>query len=349
MRLQLVHANRHIIWERILNNGTALAISPRYASATIDLALNPGETLSALLLTSSARIKVVEFTSTCTSRAEWALTLTQHMLPAIIARLPHARHFVLYKMSQRFQFTLLHAAHRQITTLELHNSVFRSFGYTMRQVSLESLETLLLFDDSSSSLDFLTRVVMFLDAPYLTTLTIGNCLSGNSLAIRDTVRAFSRKLTNLHLLDQIRPTDEDASEGTALPPLALLRNLELEASWAGLYLSATGASFPSLHSLVLHSPPEHIMAGLPGFDWVMFRDGLLPIASHLKTLECCYRAHDHHLRDSFRDLVAERLAALGPPLPDDLTIIEGLRDPLPTSPPTQESIAVSTTWDAWEG
>ncbi|KAL0057804.1 hypothetical protein AAF712_015547 [Marasmius tenuissimus] len=208
LRLQLRHVDRQNIWELISKKGTTPEITPRYTSAIIDLALNPGEVLSALLLTPTAAIKVVEFTSSACNRVEWALTLTQHMLSAIVIHLPGAHHFVLYEMSLRFQFTLLHAAHRQITTLELHNTNLWSYGYTMRQVSLETLHTLHLFSNISPSLDFLLRVVMFIDAPFLTTLTIGNCLSGNPLAIHDTVKAFSRKLTRLHLLNETGPTGE---------------------------------------------------------------------------------------------------------------------------------------------
>ncbi|KAL0057667.1 hypothetical protein AAF712_015680 [Marasmius tenuissimus] len=345
MRLHLLRSERRTIWERI-STGTAPAFRPRYSSATIDLALNPGEILSALLLTTGSDIKVIEFTSSTESRAEWALTLTSYMLSAIVAHLPHAHHLILYRMSLRFQFTLLHAAHRQITTLELHNATSNfSHGYSMRRVSLETLTTLHLFNDSSLILDFLSRVVMFIDAPYVTTLTLGNCLSRNSIAVRDVVRAFGRSLTRLHLLSQTEPNEDEYATGTVLPPLPLLQHLELETSWAGLYLTAHGAGFPSIHTVALHSSPEQIMAGLPGFDWATLRDGLVPLEGRLKQLTCCYRAQHLSLRDSFRNLVAEQLREVGPPLPDNVEIVEGLRDPLPVSPLSAESAALTTTWD----
>ncbi|KAJ8074604.1 hypothetical protein PM082_015507 [Marasmius tenuissimus] len=350
MRLHLRYSDRSVVWEYMLRQGNSPQTTPRYTSATIDLALNPGEILLVLLLTGSFEIETVEFMSSARIRAEWALNLgTSYMLPTIITQLQQAHHFVLFNISLRFQWTLLHAAKGQITTLEMHNPRIPSHGYTVTPVVLQTLQALHLFDDTSSSIDFLLRVVQCIVAPGLTTLTIGRCSSGGSTAVHDTVKAFSGNLRSLHILNKMRPSDDDITAGTPLPSLAAVHHLELDLTWAGLYLSTSGETFPSVRTIALHSSPLQVMAGLPDLDAVWLRNGLLQVEGTLEELELCYRSSQRYIRDSFRTLVANQLREVGPPLPEGLVIMEGLRDYIPISPPRGDAIEIGRLWDGFEG
>ncbi|KAK1230095.1 hypothetical protein PQX77_006810 [Marasmius sp. AFHP31] len=325
-------------------------LSRRYTSATIDLSLNPGEILFALhLLCQSGGIEIAEFVTTSRDQPEWGPELATKILPTLVSHLPNVHHFMLVNISTRFQWTLMEAAKNQLTTLELHSSPFVSWSYTVPRVKLERLNTLRLLENvAATAAPFLTRVVLCIDAPNVEALSICNCLSDDPIPVREALRYFSPRLRTLGLLHDQRPDLNVPFQHDPLPLLPNVVHLELEASWAPLYVGATSDTMASLQSLAFQALPEQVMGGLRVVDWHGLRLAWEQVRQPVRTIEWSCRSGEALPPDSLLSIVKENFDAVGLVLPDNVQLCEGFRTPLPIPPAFDDDHLASRAWGTHE-
>ncbi|KAL0067316.1 hypothetical protein AAF712_005542 [Marasmius tenuissimus] len=345
-RLNLRRKDRATVWSHMNQSSRGLTIlSRRYTSATIDLNLNPGEILSALLLLSQSDVKAVQFISSERARPEWGLQFGTDVLYTLISHLPNADHFMMFNISTRFQWTLMEAGQNQITTLELHSSPFLSRLYTVPRVRLARLHSLHLVEHLAHEVEpFLTRVVLCIEAPNLQTLSIANCLLENPTPVREAVRQFSNQLTTLALLNNQPPESDILFAQNSLPPLPYLVHLEVEASWSHLYVGATAETAPLLHSLALHALPEHILGNLRVVNWPALRLAWAHVPDSVRTLEWCCRAGEQLPPGTLLEIVNDNLRAANFILSETIQLCVGVRDPLPIAPAYDSDGDVMAAW-----
>ncbi|KAL0566691.1 hypothetical protein V5O48_015315 [Marasmius crinis-equi] len=264
--------------------------------ALIDLSLNPGEIIVTLMHCCTDNICRVELIASDKTVPEWNATMSDEVLSTLVAYLPCAEHFVIYSLSTRHQFGLMHAGGSRLTTLELHNATHISRSYTITQVQMPQLISLHLIDATSytTGQGFLSCVATWIVAPKLATLTIANCLRGNGFAVRELVRHFSRTLTKFIILDEFGPLDDTP---IALPSLPHLQQFEVDILWAAKFLSPIGhgtLELPALRIIVFQATPDTVLKGLPNgvCRWGPIRTSLNAISHHLTLIECCYRARE---------------------------------------------------------
>ncbi|KAL0564973.1 hypothetical protein V5O48_017060 [Marasmius crinis-equi] len=345
-RLNIRERDRTALWEFFRANRAPDTI-PRATTAIIDLALDPGEIVAALMFSCTDNIDFVEFLSTSKQIPGWSLEMADQILPTLVYHLPHATKFVVYALSTRLQFELIRSGSSRLTSLELHSPLQISTRYATPVIDLPELLSLHLIHATSytNGTDFLVRTAVRFTAPKLATLTVGNGLTGSGHTIQELVRHFAPRLTKLILVDNRASCHND--EIARLPPLPHLRHLEVDMMWASAYVGGlanpNAPDFPSLHTLVFQATPESVVKGLPGCRWSKIWSGLNAVADCLQLIECAYRAHDCTIRDSFRLLVQDHLLKVAPqnPLRGPWTIRESFRDPLPSSPYLDED---SSAW-----
>ncbi|KAL0577486.1 hypothetical protein V5O48_004510 [Marasmius crinis-equi] len=282
-----------------------------FISATVDLAVSPGNILYFLSKSSTQTVRTLKIeNSLATGRGHQHLDI---VLAEICSKFPIAKEIEVLGMNGTLQKTILNSF-SDMTTLTLHVPIGET-GPTYN-ITLGNLKILVVADreprSAGSAKESFSVVAARIWAPHLEELNIIGNLRGNLPAVRELVRRYSSTLQKLGILDDKGPSSEWHTMG--FPFMEHLRTLVLDVSWTSVYINGENAfqqSLPGLRTLVLQSGVQSVFAGLVEPMWNKVAEGLTQVQGSLEVIRLEIRGETGPVPLSFAEVVKERLREVG--------------------------------------